>query len=430
MKNYNKLDAVAKLFPSVTNKSNSSVFRVSVVLKEEIKPETLQLAVNMIYERYSLFFLHLRRGVFWNYFDANFVHFTIDEERQSPCSSILSHENRGYIIKVLYYKNRISVEAFHSITDGNGIVEFVKSLLYYYLTILHGELDHQNKVLLFDESERNDEDSFNKHFNKVKRPKHYRNKEYYKESKNSFRIKGKKFKGGGNSVVTANLPLDEVKSYCKSLNCSVTAFFVTSIIFSIYKEKQCKTKSNAPIVIAIPVNLRKLFNSKTLKNFIGVVNVGYEMNEDSDFDSVLISVSNQLKLTNDTDYLGKFSEDKLKLSKSIISRYTPLIVKNMIVPIGFRLKGELKKTMTISNVGKFDFPDDVSKYIEQAEILLYPTVKSPINCTVSSFENKLTISFTRSITDESIIREFFKSIVEMTSIDVEVYSNQWGDKYE
>ncbi len=432
MKNHNQLDSVAKLFPAVTSKSNSSVFRLSVVLKEEVNPHTLQLAVNMIYERYSLYFLRLRRGFFWNYFDTNFVHFEVEEEHQSPCISILSHENRGYIIKVLYYKNRISVEAYHAITDGSGIIEFIKSLLYYYLSITHGALDHQGKVLLFNETEKNDEDSFKKYFNNIKSHEGKRRKatKKTKNSPNSFRIEGKKFKHRGHSVVTGVLPLSEFKNYCKTNNCSITAFIITNLIFAIYNEKQKGTNSQKPIVIAVPVNLRKLFPSSTLKNFFNVVNVGYTMTEEVDFKTLLQSITSQLQLTNDSDFLEEASKKRLKLSKNPVSRHTPLVVKNVVVPIGFKFMGELKKTMTISNIGSYNFPDEMKPYIEQTEVFLYPTAKSPINCSACSFEDNLSISFTRSISDASIIREFFTSLVKATGIDINMYSNQWGDKYE
>ncbi len=427
MENFNRLDAAAKLFPSVTSTHNSSVYRVAVILKEEINPLILQLAVNMIYERYNMFFRRLRKGFFWNYFDTNHIHFTVEEENSTPCSTIISNENKGYIIKVLYFGNRISVEAFHAITDGAGIIEFIKSLVYYYLTIKHGPIDSEGKILLYDEiSKKDDEDSFVKNFRKSNKVKSRTDK----KQDNAFRIKGKRFRRGGHRVISGIISIADLKRYCKHKGCTITALLIANMIVSIYKGKQKKTRSNNPIVVAVPVNLRKIFNSDTLKNFFGVVNVGYYMEENSSFEDVLASVTEQLKNSLNADQLKENSEKTLKLSDNIFSKHIPLVLKNVVIPVGFNIIGESKKTITISNIGQLDFPQGACKHIEHTELLLYPTQKSRINCGVCSFEDKLVVSFTSSVSDTAVIREFFISLVNFANLDITVYSNSWGDNDE
>ncbi|MFI3324963.1 MAG: alcohol acetyltransferase [Clostridia bacterium] len=426
MKNYNKLDTAAKVFPAVANGNNSSVFRIAVILKEEVDPKSLQLALNLIYQRYNFFFLRLRRGVFWDYFDTNYYHCEVQEENDTPCSSIRSYENNGFAIKVLYYKNRISVEAFHSVTDGSGIIEFLKSLVYYYISIKYGAIDHQNKVLLFDETEKNDNDSFNEYFSKLSKRKLVK----IKSAKSSYQVKGKIYPNGGHAVITGIVSVNDIKSYCKNQNCTITAFLIATLINAIYEEKVKKLKKPKYINIAVPVNLRKIFISKTLKNFFSVVKIGYEMCEDTKFDDLIKSVSLQLSQKIVESNLKSISSQNIKFSNNIFSKHTPLMLKNLIIPIGFNYLGELKKTMTLSNVGKVDFPDGIKPYVEHAEVLAYPTKKSPISCSVCSCEDKLSINFIRSIKDVSIIRNFFKTLANKLDTDVTIYSNMWGDTYE
>lgn len=426
MKNFNKLDNAAKVFPSVESKDNTSVFRVAVVLKEEVDGHVLQLALNMIYKRYEIFFLRLRHGVFWDYFDTNYYHCRVEKESDTPCARIVTHENNGYGIKVMYYKNRISVEAFHSITDGSGIIAFLKSLVYYYITIKYGEINSQGKVLLFDEREKNDSDSFVEHFNNLPKAK----KEKIKISKNPFQIRGKKYIKGGHSVVTGVVSVNEIKAYCKKENCTITAFLIANMIFAIYNEKQKRAKKPKAIAIAVPVNLRKIFESNTLKNFFAVVKISCTVHKETEFAELLKEVTKQLEQNTAQANLQKNSQQNLRFSNNIFSKHTPLVLKNIIIPIGFNYMGDLKKTITLSNVGVMDFPDDMKKYIETTEVLSYPTKKTPINCTISSFNGNLSINFIRSIKDSSIIKRFFKGIILHTGADVTLYSNMWGEEYE
>ncbi|MFI3257575.1 MAG: hypothetical protein R3Y36_04685, partial [Spirochaetales bacterium] len=145
---------------------------------------------------------------------------------------------------------------------------------------------------------------------------------------------------------------------------------------------------------------------------------------------ILQSVSLQLQSSTGTENLTLFAVQKIKISDNVFSKHTPLIIKNTVIPFGFRFFGELKKTLTMSNIGKIEFPDGAKPYIKHAEFLLYPTAKSLINCGVCSFEDTLTVSFSKAIIDTSVLRLFFMSVTEKTGSKVEVYSNGWGEKHE
>ncbi len=339
---------------------------------------------------------------------------------------MISFENKGYIIKVLYFGNRISVEAFHSITDGSGISEFMKSLVYYYICIKHGKIDSQNKILLFDETDKNDEDSFSEKFSNIPKQKNI----YKIKNNNSFIIRGERFERKGHRVITGIVSVDSLKKCCKDYNCTITSLLTANIIMSIYNQKQKNTRNKKPITVCVPVNLRKIFNSKTLKNFFGVVHIEYKVNENTTFEEIVKSVSDQLKSLTDKDNLTFLSAQNVKMSNNVFSKHTPLIIKNIVMPVGFNFMSENKKTITISNIGRIDFPDSMKPYIEHSELILYPTNNSPINCGVCSFEDKLTINFTSSITDTSIIKDFLTSLSLKIKSDITVYSNEWGESYE
>ncbi len=154
------------------------------------------------------------------------------------------------------------------------------------------------------------------------------------------------------------------------------------------------------------------------------------MTDDTDFKTLLTSVKIQLKtLISQSNLLGS-SAKNVHFSENIFITHIPLIFKNLMLPIGYKFASERKKTITLSNVGKIDFPDEAKPYIEHIEVMLYPTAKSPINCAICSYEDKLVVSFTKSITDVSVVREFFKVLNNITKSEIYVYSNDWGDANE
>ncbi|MFR8117302.1 MAG: MFS transporter, partial [Clostridia bacterium] len=85
---WRRLDNSAKIFPIISNKRFSSVFRLSVVLKEEIKPDLLKQAVENTIARYDSFKVKLKKGFFWYYFEFNPKDIIIEEEKTYPCKYI------------------------------------------------------------------------------------------------------------------------------------------------------------------------------------------------------------------------------------------------------------------------------------------------------------------------------------------------------
>ena len=68
---WRKLDNTAQLFPVIANKEISHVYRISSTLKEEVRPDLLQQALEDVLPWFDVFRVRLRRGFFWFYFEEN-----------------------------------------------------------------------------------------------------------------------------------------------------------------------------------------------------------------------------------------------------------------------------------------------------------------------------------------------------------------------
>ena len=62
---WDKLDNTANLFPVIAGEDMTNVYRISVILKEEINPEKLQEALDMIVAKFDGYKQRWRQGVFW-----------------------------------------------------------------------------------------------------------------------------------------------------------------------------------------------------------------------------------------------------------------------------------------------------------------------------------------------------------------------------
>ncbi len=127
---WRRLDNSAKIFPISTGKKYSTVFRLSAVLKEKINPNVLEQAVKQALKKYQSFKVRMKPGLFWYYLEQNTKEPIVEEEQDYPCQYIDSKRNNYYLFKVTYFENKINIDIFHSLTDGNSGTTFFKEIIY------------------------------------------------------------------------------------------------------------------------------------------------------------------------------------------------------------------------------------------------------------------------------------------------------------
>ena len=116
-----KLDLSATVYPTLQRRDFSSVYRLSVTLRETVDPELLQQALDMTLTRFPTYKVTIRKGLFWRYLEPNnrpgpFV----QKDIKNPCMPMHFKSNNRYLIRVYYYGRRISFEAHHCLGDGTG----------------------------------------------------------------------------------------------------------------------------------------------------------------------------------------------------------------------------------------------------------------------------------------------------------------------
>ena len=423
MDQWYRIDNTGKIFHAVSSATNSSVFRVSMIMNETVEPECLQEALDIVAVRFPTLTVRVRKGLFWDFMEHNDEQLLVKPETGHPCSPIDRKENNAYLIRVLYFEKRISVEIFHSLTDGGGAVEFLKTLVYQYL-VQRGEEVATDGVILHPEDAPEPEemeDSFERYASSdtALRPEG--------RAEKAYQIKGTAFEPPGIHVTHGVVDGTALNAFAKSRGTSLTGFLTSVLIQAIHEERMRRDMTDGTVSIALPISLRRQFPSVTLRNFFSVANIGVPMDGYMHLEDIIKEVTGQLISHTDKNVLQAGIDRFVSLQGKWIVRALPVLVKYPIMRIGFNQYGERSKTMTFSNLGNIPLPESLKPHVDRMEVILYPTRKSPINAAIGTLNGRLTITFARSIEEADIIRAFFKSLTEITGLDVEVYSNEWGE---
>lgn len=415
-----RLDTAALIFPAIAKSDWCNVFRLSATLNEDIDRDVLQQAVNDLKERFPSFYVTLHRGLFWYYLEQSKEPVTVGEEYVYPLSFMGRAELRKNCMRVLYYKNRIAVEFFHAITDGRGGSIYLKNLVARYITLKYNiTVPLTDKILNLDDkpSAEELEDSF------------FKNSAIASASRSeatAYRLKGTKEPKGYKHLITGILSSDILLSKAHEYGASVTVFLAAVMARCIIdmQSERVSPKRQKPVKITLPVDLRRLYNSNTIRNFTLVLNIGVDPRfGEYTLQELCNSINHQLHTYATPQYMAGMIASNVFPQKNIAVRLAPLFIKNFVMNTVYKLCGERKGCINISNLGVTPMPEELSRYVSRMEFIIGNQRSYPNNCSVISCNGKTYINMIRNIKQSELERRFFSKLVEL-GIAVDIESNR------
>ena len=324
-----ELDNAAKVFPAARTRSWSNVFRLSATMTESVDMDALRTALDVTVRRFPSIAVRVRPGFFWYYLQELPQVPDIMEEKPYPLSRMPFDDIRKCAFRVIVYDKRIAVEFFHALTDGNGGLVFLKTLVAEYIYQKYGvKVPHQNGVL--DRLEEPDpaelEDSFFKYAGKYP---------LSRKDTDAYIIRGAREVDGFRTNTTFILDAEQVRLLAKEQSVTITAFLTAALIEALdrMQKKQVRDVSkHKPLKVFVPVNLRSLFPSKTLRNFILYTIPGVETKYGSyTFPELCQSVQHQMKLQITPRRMSAIIAANVSSEKNLLLRATPLALKNIVI---------------------------------------------------------------------------------------------------
>lgn len=416
-----KLDLSAIVYPTLQRRDFSSVYRLSVVLKEEIKPDLLQRAVDLTLPRFPTYKAAIRKGLFWRYLEPNsrpgpFV----QKDVKNPCQPMYFKANNRYLVRFYYYRNRISLEAHHSLGDGTGGMCVLMTVTAVYLRLLgHGEIESGGFVLNIAEAPDKEEleDAYMKYANaKVCPPR---------PAEKTYRVRGTKEPFYTLNIIDGIMSVKQVLSVAKKYNATMTEYLNAVLLHALLtkQEKDWHIRLK-PVRIAMPVNLRRFFPSKTLRNFITMIYPGVDprLGEYS-FEEIVEEVRNYMRFYVNEKHLRGDITTNAATQRNPLIRVVPLFVKDFVVRQFYTKVQDKNSSAGLTNMGALKVPEGMKPYIERFDIYMGQPFSTRTNCAIISYEDILTVNFASSIIEADVERYFFRKLVQ-DGIHVKIESNR------
>ena len=416
-----RLDNAAKIYPAARRKNWSNLFRQSVSLSENVDVQVLQSALDVTVKRFPSIAARLRKGAFWYYLQQVESAPQICEEHSYPLVFMNREEMRKCAFRVIAYENRIAVEYFHSLTDGNGALVFLKSLTAEYLEQKYRvSIPFENGVLDRRELPKEEEleDSFLKYAGNVPASR---------KDTNAWHMSGEPQKDGFLNLTCFQIPVKPALELAHKHNATLTVFMsavMMKALLNLQNEKNPNTKRQKRIKLLIPVNLRNLFPSNTLRNFAmyTIPELDPRLGAYS-FDEICKIIQHKMGTEFTEKHMSCVIATNVNDERNPLVRLIPLPLKNMVMKAIFDSVGEKKSCLTLSNLGQVKIPEAMAQYVRRFDFILGVQADAPYNCGMLSYGDTIYINFIRNIQDAELERHFHAVLQEM-GLPTVVESNQ------
>ncbi len=415
-----RLDNAAKIYPAAKRRNWNNFFRLSATLTEPVDTEVLRRALDVTVRRFPSIAVRLRRGAFWYYLEEIPKAPAIQAEKSCPLAHAPFYEVRQCAFRVLVYHERIAVEFFHALTDGTGALVFLKSLLAEYLSQRYGLVIPAEKGVLGrleEPSAEEVEDSFARYAGDVK---------LSRREATAYHLSGTPEPDGYKDIVTMMIPADKLRDCARGFGISVTELLCAAMmqaILDIQAKDVPRRAARKPVKVLLPVNLRTLFPSATLRNFASYITPEIDPRMgDCSFDELCQLVHHKMGMENNRRTMRAKFAANVASERSPVLRVMPLFIKNIAMKAVFDTVGECKSCLCLSNLGRVELPEVMTPYVTRMDFIIGVQARAPHNCGVITWNGTAYINCIRNIREPALELAFYR-VLHRLGLPVKVESN-------
>ena len=346
---------IINMFYFYSIKAKATVDSAKITLSVPIDPDVLCKAVQKAMERNPYFghtpVLDERGRVFLK---ENETPVAVYLDDGSYCD-LGTEESNGYLFKVFYTQHSIRLEVFHVLTDGRGLDAFLKSIVYYYLTMSGHEIDTEGMILTDEVPV--DPTELISLTNAV--PIDFKPGVKYR-AENVFVIPEDytHIKTPFQKIIDITFPAAELIAVTKQYHTTpmpLLGVWMNQILRSLYDVGEQN------IIASVPVDMREMNHSRALGNYCGSIAIESPAKwADASIEEQLGDLQAQLKAKATPEVLyEKLAE--LRRAENMI-RQTPLDSKEAFEALLEKSEeGEARNTYTLTNIGRMRFPKDIEE---------------------------------------------------------------------
>ncbi len=396
-------DNSAILYLALMRRRHTNIYRVTVTMREAVIPAILQQAVDRVYRRFPTIIAGFRPG-FFRYTQVPAAQPPVVRPDPGILIPMTKQEIARCAYRVYYRGNELIYEGFHAAADGYGAMASYTTLISEYLRLRHGLTIPVSGPLRDPGEEPPQTDLVDEY------PRRCSGKPLHLPSRYSYQLPG---------AYTDPLVYPTTKFYdtadllaaARREGVSMTALLSGVMAQAIMDIQLRHRKSLKPVRIMVPADLRRSFPSTTLRNFILYALPTMEPGEEKlPLRELLRKFQTQTRDQLAPERLASVMAYNVRAQASVWYRLLPLALKRFAMRLGYRFFGESNSSITLTNLGSYRLPPEMSPHVKDLRVILTPRAGSPYNCAVIGLGDKLSITLSRFCPQPELEEVFYAKL--------------------
>ena len=378
------LDHAATLYPGVISGASTGVFRIAARLSFTPELQVVQEALHKALPYFPFFTVRLRRGLFWHFLERIPGEPSVQWEVSAPCRPFREERDGPFLFRILLYHHRISLEISHLLTDGHGALEFLRTIL---------DLV-QSPGLSFEGLQLPPLAEAASDAYQISREKKKRPLPPPKKISRAWQYPGDRMPRGMLRYTRLRLPSETFLPIARQLNVTFTEWLAAVVIEQLIVEQQShKTPSNLPIRLLVPVNLRPILSSRSLRNVFQAVLVGIDPRLGPwSFDEILSEVHHRFRIARSQRHLQPLFTRTLRSQNHPILRAVPSTIKDYALRALHRSRSSRRHTALLSNLGPISWNSPGAEIVNSLEMIPNPNPVTGLQLSVIGWKDHLVLS--------------------------------------
>lgn len=400
-------DNSAILYLALMRRRHANVYRFTMTMTEPVCPDTLQRAVDRVYRRFPTIICGFKPGFF--------KHTCVQPDtpplvRPDPgCLITMQREEIEHCAwRVFYRDSEITFEAFHAVTDGYGAIASFTTLVAEYLRMKHGiQIPVEDPLRCVEEGPKDQEvrDEY----------LHYaQGKPLHLPSRYAYQLPTRTREEVDVLTTREVIPTQALLDAAHRRGVSATALICAVMACAIMEVQSGREKRLKPVRIMVPVDLRRLFPSRTLRNFILYALPTLEVRDkDKPLQEIAGDFARQLKEQVEPKRMASIMAYNVKAQANPLFRAIPQALKLWAMRTAYHYFGESNSCITLTNLGSVKLPEEMAKYVLDLEVILTPRDGSPYNCAILSYGDHMNVNLSRFCREPELDEIFFRKLKEI-----------------
>jgi len=376
-----------------------------VTLHAAVDRALLQEALDALMPRFPYFRVRLRKGLFWHYLEERSGAPRVQTESRAPCRGMTRTGDDAWQLRVLVFDRRIAVEFSHVLTDGAAALEFLRALLAEYLARCGVAIPADARIMRpGDQPHAGEaEDAYRRFYDPRVPPRPI--------GVRALHLGGTPLPPGDCRIVLGVVPVARLRELSNTHRVTLTELLAAVLLAAV---ADVAGAARAPLAVMVPVNLRRLFPSRTMRNFFLPVVVSIDLRLGAySFEEILHDVHHSARAQVSAKSVSRQIRRNVGAERNAVIRHVPLLLK---VPANRRLYASrwgARSTTVLSNLGRVDLPRSLDEHVERFDVIPNPSAAHGIGCAILGYREHLFITFASIVSGTGLERAFFTRLRRM-----------------